>query len=286
MALGIVFALFIPLAVIGAIAGVVFVAVKGGQGFSFHNLLRGYLRVAYFVSLVVFLVGSTMALTALFATAFGHDFSYDRNGGACYSNVGKPYPAGAYPTPPPGPPACDANNDPRQTDDLIRGVSLIVAGLVIGGAHRFGQAAMETAEERRSSLLSKIESIVGTAAFGIASIIFIPLGAYGLLRYLVLVNHGVDQYRSGDTPGAAVAAALVFLPAWLYYLTTFVRRARASRTDSPGARRPAQAFRIRTHYPLRYHSGRNTRCWPVPSWGTPDEVPILWSPGPQGGRLA
>ena len=210
---------------IGGIGSAIYFAVRGqggGDSFSFRNLLRAYLRLGYFVSLVVFLAGATMTLTSAFGAVVGHDFSYGPNYSSALATKCPPTFYGGQPNcvNPPNPP------DPRQDEDLIRGLSLLVAGLLIGGAHRFGQLSMESAEERRQSGLTKAEYLIGTVAFGLVSIFALPAAAYSVLSYN-LISHNTSN-SGGEIPGPTLAVALVFLPAWIYYLVSFVHKVRSA----------------------------------------------------------
>src|SRR5258708_25982489 len=78
--IGVALGLAVLVLVVGGLGTMVYFAVRGQGGtdnFSFRNLLRAYLRLAYLVSLVVFMIGAVMTLTAAFGTVVGHDFSYD-----------------------------------------------------------------------------------------------------------------------------------------------------------------------------------------------------------------
>lgn len=240
-AFGFLLALLIPIGIVGAVGAVVYFLVKGnqgaGEGMTFRNLLRAYLRFAYMVSLVVFLVGAVFTLTATLSYVFGHDFSYSSYSYAsgpvtapapCKSGdpYASPTPGGCAYTQPPQPP------DQRPQDDLIRGISMMVAGLVLGGGHRLGQRAMENGDERRHSMLARAESLVGTVGFGVTSIVAIPLATYDILRYVILGTQNVNG-GTAEVPGGALAVALVFGPAWAFYLVTFVRAARRSAEPTP-----------------------------------------------------
>lgn len=241
-------ALLIPVGILGGLAALVYFLVRGGRGddaFSSRTLLRAYLRIAYMVSLVVFLIGAVNVLTAGAAAAFGHDFSYIPQFTAT--------PQGC-PAPPPGAGA-DAQSaynqclkqqgvnpaqpgDTRQQDDLIRGLSLLISGLVLGAGHRVGQLAIETAHERRNSGLARMEALLGTVAFGLVTIVAVPVATYTLLHHAILGNQ-VTSNGPPDAPGSALATALVFLPAWLFYLYGFVRG--AQRATGVGAGGPPAA---------------------------------------------
>ncbi|MFN2465282.1 MAG: hypothetical protein ABR598_03345 [Candidatus Dormibacteria bacterium] len=229
-------ALLVPVAVVGGIVALVFFLVRGNRGedaFTSRNMLRVYLRLAYMASLVVFLVGAVYTLTAGFAVAFGHDFSYYPNaiaanpcgpippsGGdpTAYKNCTSRYGSGGAPIFA-GPP------DTRQQDDLIRGLSLMFTGLILGAGHRLGQRASETLEERHNSGLARTEAALGTVGFGLVTIIALPIGAYSVMHHLILGNQVTSS--GPDMPGQSLAVALVFTPAWLYYLYGFVTRGRS-----------------------------------------------------------
>ncbi len=222
--IGVALGLAVLVLVVGGLGTMVYFAVRGQGGtdnFSFRNLLRAYLRLAYLVSLVVFMIGAVMTLTAAFGTVVGHDFSYD----SFYSHGGTSICTAAPYGPPQNCVSQAQGDDPRQKEDLIRGLSLLVAGLIIGGAHRYGQLSMETEDERTRSGLAKAEYLVGTVGFGLVSIVALPAAAYSVLSYN-LISHNATNSGS-DIPGPALALALVFLPAWGYYLVSFVRRVRA-----------------------------------------------------------
>jgi hypothetical protein len=232
----IAFTLLIPVAILGGLGALVYFLVRGNRAddaFSSRNLLRAYLRVAYMVSLLVFLIGAVNVLTAGFGAAFGHDFSYQA-----------PYLTTPAPQCPPPASSSQADQDsytqciksrgftaPREPpdtklqDDLIRGLSLLVTGLVLGAGHRLGQRATETPAEWRDSGLGRMEMLVFTIAFGLATIIALPVAAYSVLRHVILGAQAASNGNT-DSPGSALATAVVFLPAWLYYLSRFVRRAR------------------------------------------------------------
>lgn len=234
--------LLVPVVVLGGIGALVYFLVRGrgDDAFSSRNLLRAYLRLAYMVSLVIFLVGAVNVLTAGFAGAFGRSFSYDANFYGSAPVCPQPAPAASAP---PGKCVSDSGNafspsDTRLQDDLIRGFSLLVTGLILGAGHRFGQRAMETPAERSGSGLARAEMLIGTVGFGLVAIVALPIASYSVLHRVVLGSGPPVGSSSSDTPGAALAVAVVFLPAWLYYLFGFVRKVRASPATPPAPSLP------------------------------------------------
>lgn len=221
----------VPILVLGGIGGLIFFVARGqrgGEPMTSRTLLRAYLRFAYMASLVVFLIGATLTITAGFASAFSRDFSYSRLDTVAICGPGPP-PSGAPPDAQRGYLDCtraqgQGAKDNRQADNLILGISLLVAGLVIGAGHRVGQFVMETPAERTDSSLARTERLVATVGFGLVTIISVPTAAYLVGRYAILGTQATPNSGSPDPPGGALATALVFLVAWGYYLVTFVRQ--------------------------------------------------------------
>ena len=222
--------LLVPVLLLGGIGALVFLIARGAhrgtESITSRGLLRAYLRFAYLISLVIFLVGATFTLTAAFGSVFGRDFSYSRQvqpgpHGGCAPPPYAPYgsPPSCVDTATPKPPP-----DNRQADDLIRGLSLLVAGLVIGSGHRVGQLALESASERRDSGLARVERLLATFGFGLVVLVAVPTAAYQVLRLVVLGAQADPNSGPPNPPGAALATALVFLVAWGYYLSILVRQ--------------------------------------------------------------
>ncbi len=198
--------------------------------------LLGYLHFASAVSTLVIAVGLVSLVTAALTVPAGRDFSYR-------IAVPRPPPV-ARPAGVPAPPGVSEEEIRRQNevqaenqrkDDLVRGLTLGLVGLVIWGLHTLGLRALETPEERRHSALSRLHRLGLLAIFGAAGLVALPLAAYELARYVVL---GSDDFDPGR-PGNAVATAVVVLPIWLYELWQTLRVYRRPSPDSRVRQEPA-----------------------------------------------
>ncbi|GAC1338646.1 MAG: hypothetical protein NVSMB29_04750 [Candidatus Dormibacteria bacterium] len=226
-----VLGVLVPVAVLGGIGTLVFLVrggQRGGDALTSRTLLRGYLRFASMAGLVIFLIGASLTLTAAFAAAFGHDFSYPSFNGPV-AVCGPLPPSNAPPGAPQQYRGCpegpgQVRKDSRQADNLISGISLLVAGLVIGAGHRAGLVAIETPQERADSALARTERVVGTGGFGLVILVAVPMATYLVMRFVVLGSQADPGSGPPDPPGGALATALVFLVAWGCYLVALIRR--------------------------------------------------------------
>lgn len=206
--------LLIPVAIVGGLGAFITFLVRGAtEAMTLRNILRTYLRVAFIVSLGIGLVGASMTLTAAFASAFGRAFSYVSYD-AYYSCAAFADKCAGVPQPPP---------DTRQQDDLILGLTLLVAGIVIGAGHKVTQRVLETPAERHHSALARIEALIGTGVLGVAAIIAVPIAIASVIRHLVVADQSSLSSPSG-APGGSLATAIVLVPVWLAYLVTTLRR--------------------------------------------------------------
>ena len=228
MVLGVLVAVGVVGAIVGAIALVVRGGGRGGVEFAPRNLVRVYLYIASMAGIIVLVVGLSSVATVGFAAAFGNGFVYGDQ-----SNFFPPVQA-CPPTPDPNvkcvpqPPQDFSGQrlreqDRRRADDLIRGITFTVFGAVFWGAHFLARRGVMGADELTSGL-RRGYLLLGTVSFGIATVILLPTGIYQALSYLILPpDNGVFRQGVGDSlPGG-----LVTLPIWLIYLWLVVRDVRA-----------------------------------------------------------
>jgi hypothetical protein len=219
-------AVFIGLAVLGTIVLLLVLLVQRGRDgvdLSLGGLLRVYLYFASLAGVIAFAIGLGAIISYVLAAAFGLDLVY---GG----QIPRPEPAIA--------PFCAPNTtcppfvthfpqqalpDPRvrqQTEDLVRGATFVVFGAVFWAAHWWARRALAAVADRASAL-HRAYLILGTAIFGIATIVFLPVGIYQALSFAVVP---ADQFSFRSGAGEALSGGLAALPLWLAYLW-LVRRA-------------------------------------------------------------
>src|SRR5437879_273139 len=160
------------LGVLGAIGLLVVLFLQRGRDgvdLSLGGLLRLYLYLASLAGVIAFAVGLAGIISYILAAAFGLDLVY---GG----QIPRPVPAIA--------PACAPNTtcppfvtplqqvitDPRirqKTDDLVRGVTFVIFGGVVWGAHGWaGRAGAQPQEHRREDPARQDGRDHGSVGFG------------------------------------------------------------------------------------------------------------------------
>lgn len=185
-------------------------------------LLRFYLYIASFVTLVVLVAGLTYLLTGLFSLG-SRDFSYTR-----------------FVRPVPPPTAVVNNSDPqfdqqelegqrdRQSTDLLRGGTLAVIGGLLFGVHailRRRGAPDESVEGnfRRGFLM------VSLVTFGLVGLVALPVGVYQTLKFFLIAPLPTQQRVA---PGNTLATGVVLTPLWIWYLIALTKQARRSATEA------------------------------------------------------
>ncbi|TMB96425.1 MAG: hypothetical protein E6J38_03930 [Chloroflexi bacterium] len=213
--------LLATLGILGVIALLVMAFVQRGRetlDFSLRGLLRVYLYLASLVGIVVFTLGIAGIAAFLLAAIFGRDVIY---GGP----PPQPVPAIAPACPPnttcppfvtfaPRPPVIPDERERRQQEDLVRGVTQLVFGGMFWGAHWAARKGIVGGDERASGLY-RAYLILGTAVFGIATIVLLPTGIYQALSQ-VLITAQPGTFRQGA--GESLSGGIATLPIWLLYL--------------------------------------------------------------------
>jgi hypothetical protein len=220
-------------AVIGGIVllGVLFLQRgRDGVDLSLSGLLRVYLYLASLAGVIAFAVGLAGILAYVLAAGFGLDVIY---------GPGQPRPVPAIaPACPPGA-LCPQLQTPfpqaiipddrvrRQGEDLVRGATFVIFGGVFWGAHWLARRSLARPDEHQSGLY-RAYLMLGTAIFGVATIVLLPTGIYQALSYIVPAS----QFSFRPGAGEALSGGLAVLPLWLAYLWLVMR---ALRTIPPPA---------------------------------------------------
>jgi uncharacterized membrane protein YedE/YeeE len=191
-------------------------------------LLRFYLHIASFVTLVVLVSGLIYLATGLMSLA-SKDFSYSRS---------------VFVAPIGGPSSNQTQQDidrergqveqqgfehqiDQQATDLIRGGTLTVIGGLLFGLHtvlRRRQAQEDEPEAAGNFLRGYL--IVGLITFGVVGLVALPVGVYQTLKF-VLITPLPTQQRVA--PGNTLATGIILTPIWVFYLMALMRAARRPR---------------------------------------------------------
>jgi hypothetical protein len=207
-------------------AGAVFLVVKLRTGepieISFRLLLTVYFYVLTIASFIVLLLGLSGLVNAGLSTVLGRDFSYSR---PPMMKPLPPPPEGGQARPVPSPEAQRSEQVRRQEiefrEGLLQGASMAIVGGVVWVLHNLGRLRMERREERRTSFFNKAYLIILLAICSLVGIFSLASGVYETLRFYLIQPVEGFGYRS--PPGQTLSVAIVFVPAWGYYLLSLLR---------------------------------------------------------------
>jgi hypothetical protein len=217
-----IFGVLIPAAILGTIALLIVLVVqraRGGIELSPRALLRLYLYIASLAGVVVFTIGLASVVNYGLARAVSNEFIYGGN---------PPIPAIARPTCPPEAVAKGCleppqqaelerqSRDRRRDEDLIRGITFSLFGVLFWGAHWMARRGL--GDDVASNSLRRGYLMLGTVVFGLATIALLPTGIYQALAN-VLLQTPQNFFRQGAD---ALGGGLVSLPIWLIYLRLVV----------------------------------------------------------------
>ena len=199
----------VPVAILGVlVVGAVLFFQRGAAGIdaSPRPLLRLYLYLGSLVSMLVLVVGLSQTISGILG-AVAPDFTYGSTPVAV--------PAAPEGTAPPRvTPLQVDQNDRRTRESLLQGITSAVAGALFWAIHWYGRRTLETSEER-TSLLRRGYFLLGTAIFGVASIVLVPMAVYNTLHWFLIPPAQFD-FRQGG--GESLAAAIAVVPFWILFL--------------------------------------------------------------------
>lgn len=224
--------ILVPIAVLGVLGFLAFAFFqRGREGFDLtpRGLLRLYLYIASLASILVLAAGLASVANVGIASAFGAEIVYGR----AYAG-----PIVARPACPPGAVGCvepspeqreqqlqqqrrqeNEQRERRRVEDLIRGATFTVFGALFWLAHWAGRRGIIGPEEKGSQLW-RAYLMLGTAIFGLTTVVALPTGVYQALSGALLPAGEFGSYRQGAD---SLGLGLVALVAWLIYLRLAVR---------------------------------------------------------------
>ena len=208
------------------------VRVRSGEAVSFplRLLFRAYLYLISIVSIVILMVGLSSLVQAGLGATLGKEFSYS------------PVFKSSAPLRPVSPeeglvkPAPDLKETGREEgldralkEGVLNGLSFTLVGGAVLGLHLWGRRRLES-EEERSGMLNRSYLILLLVMFSVAALIALPSAVFDTLEYYILDSG--DEFRQGR-PGSRLAAAIVTVPAWIYFLNATLRILRRQEADAP-----------------------------------------------------
>ena len=219
---------------VAAIGAAVFliIRVRSGEAVSFpmRLLFRVYLYVISAVSVVILVVGLSGLVEAGLGAVLGKEFSYHPSFAKVASRPVEVKPPGVEPSAPavvePTPEEEEAQRaeglDRAFKEGILNGLSLTLVGAVILGLHIWGRRRLEE-EDERAGMLNRVYLFLLLAIFGVVALITLPLAINDTLRYYIIDS--AEEF-SRVRPGGRLAAALVTVPVWAFYLLATLRALR------------------------------------------------------------
>lgn len=222
MALNILAPLLSFLGLIVVVAGIVYFVMRVRAGeplrLSFQFLLTLYFYIVSIASLLVLVVGLTGLVRAGLSLPLGQEFSYLDS--SLYYRYEAP---GGVPEKGREPITAEQlrlRMDQAFREGILQGVSLSLVGGLVWGLHYLGR-------RRREALggdifLVRAYPLLLLVIFSVVGLISAPMALYETLRFYLVPPPEELWMRSA--PGESLATAIVFVPFWVYYLLTFLRR--------------------------------------------------------------
>jgi hypothetical protein len=121
-----------------------------------------------------------------------------------------------------------AYNDRPISNDVTLGVTLLVTGAVICLLHVLGKKALEAKEGNAPRLLKRVYLFFMLSIFSVGGLVSLPMAIYEMANYYV--QHGGEHMYWND-PSSSMAAAVVIVPLWCYYLVRVMRETRAAKKE-------------------------------------------------------
>ncbi|MDO8690093.1 MAG: DUF5671 domain-containing protein [Dehalococcoidia bacterium] len=224
----------VVLALAAVAAAVVFFAVKlrSGEALSipFRSLLVAYFYLLSAAGFIVLMIGLSGLLNTGLSSVLGRDFGYTRPFKAMPAAIAVPpegLPGKAVPVAPTTEEQqkqAEQQQDRQFREGLLQGISMFLVGGLVWALHALGRRRTETAVERESGFLHMAYLAVLLVICSLVGMISLASGVFDTLRFYLLSPP--DQFSYMTPPGQNASVALVFTPAWAYYLVSLLRAVR------------------------------------------------------------
>lgn len=212
---------------------------------SLRHIVEGYFYLIMVISFIIFTFGMITLLNAGFSGLLGRDFSY--------FSYGRPppyYPVPAMPVTEraylPGvamPPQTEAltpeqqeelrqKEEQRQIEEnrkrqeqshregLTEGVGMAFAGGIVWALHIWGRRRFHSAADSISNGIRRSYLVVMLVIYSIMGLTAITMAVSRVLRQYILYD--IDKYAYVPAPGPVVAAGIILVPVWIYFLTSLI----------------------------------------------------------------
>jgi heme/copper-type cytochrome/quinol oxidase subunit 2 len=223
---------------IGIIALIVYFAVRHGKNAAENNkldmktLLRFYLYLISFITLIVGAFGLANAVKAGLSYPLEYQFSYNLDYG--YSST----------APTPELKGGSMYEDPYYKDrdklfidgrtyyvdykvrqrDVVNGLTIFISMILLFAVHRVALTFVEPKDEGFNGL-KKFYNFLSLIVYSLIGIIALPTAIYSLMNYYFLDTDTMYSY-SRSVPGEPLAIAIVMVPLWILFLVQVIMQYR------------------------------------------------------------
>jgi hypothetical protein len=215
--------LLIPVAVLGLIVwAVVGFTRRGGEPFTLATATALYARVALIGGVIMSLIGAGTIIKAAFGF-INLAYSYYQQ----YAYASGPYPpvckatvGSSGPCPPDTATILSQNTyyEQQRGQDLVLGITLLVIGIVVVVAHLYLARAVAGMAGGSPAWVTRGTQLALTVVTAIVGIPSAAIGLYQMLSYFI-----IGPSQSQGPWGESMGLAIVFVPAWLYFMARLIQ---------------------------------------------------------------
>jgi hypothetical protein len=211
--------LLIPVAILGLIVwAVVGFTRRGGEPFTLATATALYARVALIGGVIMSLIGAGTIIKAGFGFI---NLAYSYYPQFAYASGASPAPICKGPSPcPPDTSMLTQNTyyEQQRGQDLVLGITLLVIGIVVVVAHLYLARAVAGMAGGSPAWVTRGTQLALTVVTAIVGIPSAAIGLYQMLSYFI-----IGPSQSQGPWGESMGLAIVFVPAWLYFMARLVQ---------------------------------------------------------------
>lgn len=192
--------------------------------FTMDMLLKIYLYLMTFITLIVAVAGASSFTNALLSQKYGLPFSYSLEKTNEY--YGKEIPEDDYYTGPEcylgeameieGQRVCVEKDLAKKS--IINGGSFAISMILLFLIHKFG--IIMTEKKRVLPWLKKIYTFASLLVFSLAGVVIIPVSIYQLFTYIYMRPEDITMI---DAPGLPLSIMIFVIPLWIVFLISTIR---------------------------------------------------------------
>lgn len=121
----------------------------------------------------------------------------------------------------------------NQREELTQGIGMAFVGGIIWGLHIWGRRRFYSVPNAFSKGIRRSYLVVMLVIYSIMGITAITMGVSRVLRQYILYE--IDKFAYVPAPGPVVAAGIIFIPVWVYFLKSLIneigRKENEGKTD-------------------------------------------------------